>query len=81
VVLSGGFTIGLTKWLRFDTVAGLVFMENLNVTDSTIRQPQAIRPPNSELVSVIGNGKYEQMAFFLGGGFRAQTDMKTAYRK
>jgi long-chain fatty acid transport protein len=80
VVLSGGFTVGLTKWLRFDTVAGLIFMQNLNVTDSTIRQPQAIRPPNDELVSVIGNGKYAQNAFFLGGGFRANTDMKS-YRK
>ncbi|MET0287936.1 MAG: outer membrane protein transport protein [Polyangiales bacterium] len=81
VVLSGGFTIGLAKWLRFDTVAGLIFMQNLDVKDSTIRQPQAIRPPNSELVSVIGNGRYEQTAFFLGGGFRAMTDMKTAYKK
>ncbi len=81
VVLSGGFTIGLTKWLRFDTVAGLVFMQNMNVTDSTIHQPQAIRPPNDELAAVIGNGKYAQNAFFLGGGFRAQTDMKTSYKK
>jgi long-chain fatty acid transport protein len=81
VILSGGLTFGLTKWLRFDTVAGMIFMQNLNVTDNQIRQPQAIRPPNNTFVSVIGNGKYDQNAFFLGGGFRAYTDMKTAYRK
>lgn len=79
-VISGGFTIGLAKWLRFDTVGGLVFMKDMDVTDSNIRQPQAIRPPLEAFPSVIGNGRYEQMAFFLGGGFRVMTDMKSGWR-
>ncbi|MDB4973342.1 MAG: rane protein in aromatic hydrocarbon degradation [Myxococcaceae bacterium] len=79
VVLSGGLTLGLLKWLRFDTVAGLVFMQDVDVTNSEIRQPTAIRPPLKTFASVIGNGKYEQNAFFLGGGFRAMLDMKSGF--
>jgi long-chain fatty acid transport protein len=80
-VLSGGFTIGLAKWLRFDTVAGIVFMKDLNVTDSEIRQPQAIRPPLQTFPTVIGNGIYDQTGFFLGGGFRAMLDMKSGFSR
>ncbi|MDB4988752.1 MAG: rane protein in aromatic hydrocarbon degradation [Myxococcaceae bacterium] len=79
-IISGGFTFGLLKWLRFDTVGGLVFMPNLNVTNSEIRQPQAIRPPLKVFPSVIGNGHYAQAAFFLGGGFRVMTDFKSGWR-
>jgi long-chain fatty acid transport protein len=80
-VLSGGFTIGLAKWLRFDTVGGLVFMQDLETKESEIRQAQAIRPPLETFPSVIGNGKYEQFAFFLGGGFRVMTDFKSGFPK
>lgn len=80
-VLSGGFTIGLAKWLRFDTVGGLVFMKDLDVKDNEIRQPQAIRPPLQEFPTVIGNGRYDQQAFFLGGGFRAMLDMKSGFSR
>jgi long-chain fatty acid transport protein len=69
-ILSGGLTLGLAKWLRFDTVAGLIFFKDLDARDNQIRQPTAIRPPLASFQSVIGNGKYEQFAFFLGGGFR-----------
>lgn len=81
VILSGGLTLGLLKWLRFDTVAGLIFMQDLNVTDSEIRQPQALRPPLKTFASVIGNGNYQQNAFFLGGGFRAMLDMKSGFTR
>ncbi|MDB4975294.1 MAG: rane protein in aromatic hydrocarbon degradation [Myxococcaceae bacterium] len=70
VILSGGLTVGLLSWLRFDTVAGMIFMQNVEVTDGAIRQPQAIRPPQQRFPTVINNGKYAQNAFFLGGGFR-----------
>ncbi|MET0340871.1 MAG: outer membrane protein transport protein [Polyangiales bacterium] len=70
VVLSGGLSIGLARWLTFDTVAGYIFMKDLDVTDSTIHQPQAIRPTSQVLTTVIGNGRYAQDAIFLGGGFR-----------
>lgn len=80
-VLSGGFTVGLAKWLRFDTIGGLVFMKDLNATDNEIRQPQAIRPPLERFPTVVGNGRYEQQAFFLGGGFRAMLDMKSGFPK
>ena len=76
-----GFTVGLAKWLRFDTVGGLVFMKDLDVTDNEIRQPQALRPPLKFFPTVIGNGRYEQMAFFLGGGFRAMLDMKSGFSR
>ena len=81
VILSGGLTLGLLKWLRFDTVAGIIFMQDLNVTDSEIRQPQALRPPLKTFASVIGNGNYQQNAFFLGGGFRAMLDMKSGFAR
>lgn len=74
VVLSGGLSVDLASWLTLDTVAGYVFMKDLNVTDSQIRQPQAIRPTREGLVSTIGNGRYSQDALFLGGGFRARFD-------
>lgn len=70
VVMSGGLTVGLLSWLRFDTVAGWIFMKNVEVTDGAIRQPQAIRPALERFPTVINNGKYAQEAFFLGGGFR-----------
>ena len=71
VVLSGGLTVGLLSWLRFDTVAGWIFMQNVQVTDGVIKQAQAIRPMLERFPTVINNGKYAQDAFFLGGGFRA----------
>jgi long-chain fatty acid transport protein len=71
VIMSGGLTVGLASWLRFDTVAGWIFMQNLDVTDGVIKQAQAIRPPDTKFASVINNGHYAQDAFFLGGGFRA----------
>jgi long-chain fatty acid transport protein len=70
VVLSGGLSIGLAKWLTFDTVGGWIFMKNLDVRDSEIRQTQALRPPSPGVPSIIGNGRYAQDALFLGGGFR-----------
>lgn len=70
VVLSGGLSIGLASWLTFDTVAGWIFMQEMDVRDSEIRQPQALRPPVPGAPTVIGNGRYAQEALFLGGGFR-----------
>jgi long-chain fatty acid transport protein len=70
VVLSGGLSVGLARWLTFDTVGGYVFMKNVDAIDSEIRQPQAIRPTSTVLPSVIGNGRYAQDALFVGGGFR-----------
>jgi len=72
VVLSGGFSIGVADWLTLDAVTGYVFMTDLSVTDSTVRQPQAIRPTVESLTTVIGNGRYTQDALFVGGGFRAR---------
>ena len=68
-VLTGGFGINLHKRLRFDTVAGYIFMKNMKVRDSTIEQPQAIRPPNPGFATPLGNGDYNMDAFYLGGGF------------
>ena len=70
-VLSGGLTVGLASWLRFDAVAGWIFMQNVEVKEGVIKQPQAIRPPLQAFPSTINNGQYAQEAFFLGGGFRA----------
>jgi long-chain fatty acid transport protein len=68
VLLSGGLSFDLAKWLRFDTTAGWYFMQNVNVTQSNITQPTAIRPAYVD-AAVIGRGKYDVEAFFLGGGF------------
>jgi long-subunit fatty acid transport protein len=70
VILSGGLTIGLLDWLRFDTVAGWVFMQNIDSTieQNTILQPQPIITPSNREPTVIGAGKYAFDAFFLGGG-------------
>jgi long-chain fatty acid transport protein len=70
-VLSGGLTVGLASWLRFDGVAGWIFMKNVDVDDGTITQPQAIRPKLETFPTTINNGQYAQEAFFVGGGFRA----------
>ena len=72
VVLSGGLSIGLASWLTFDTVGGWVFMKDLDVKDSEIRQTQALRPPQPGAATIIGNGRYAQDALFLGGGFRVK---------
>ncbi len=67
VVLSGGFGVNLHKRVRFDTVLGYMFMKDMNVKDSAIRQPQAIRPTQADYGSPLGNGKYKMDALFLGG--------------
>lgn len=69
VVLTGGFGINLHKRIRFDTVAGYIFMKNMKVRDSNIEQPQAIRPTTSGFGTPLGNGDYNMDAFYLGGGF------------
>ncbi len=68
VVLTGGFGLSLTDTVRFDTVAGWIFMFDQKVTNSTIKAPAAIRP-ESALTQPIANGKYTAEAFYLGGGF------------
>jgi long-chain fatty acid transport protein len=67
VILSGGFGVNLHKRVRFDTVLGYMFMKDMNVTDSAIRQPQAIRPTQADYGTPLGNGKYKMDALFLGG--------------
>ena len=69
VVLSGGFGVNLHKRIRFDTVAGYIFMQDPKVRDSNITQPQAIRPTSDGFGTPLGNGNYKMDALFLGGGF------------
>ncbi|MET0286256.1 MAG: outer membrane protein transport protein [Polyangiales bacterium] len=68
VLITGGLSIDLAKWLRFDTTAGYIWMQDPKVRNSEIRQPAALRPGYID-ASVIGNGDYKVEAFFLGGGF------------
>jgi long-chain fatty acid transport protein len=68
VILSGGLGVNLHERVRFDTVLGYIFMKDMTVTDSSIRQPQAIRPYKEEDGTPLGNGKYKMDALFLGGG-------------
>lgn len=67
VILSGGFGVNLHKRVRFDSVLGYMFMKDMNVKDSAIRQPQAIRPTEADYGTPLGNGKYKMDALFLGG--------------
>lgn len=69
VVLTGGFGINLHKRVRFDTVAGYIFMKDMKVRDSAIEQPQAIRPTRADFGTPLGNGDYKMDALYLGGGF------------
>ncbi|MDB4976772.1 MAG: hypothetical protein JWN48_5113 [Myxococcaceae bacterium] len=69
VILSGGFGVNLHKRIRFDTVAGYIFMADPKVRDSDIVQPQAIRPTTNGFGTPLGNGNYKMDALFLGGGF------------
>ncbi|MDB4974148.1 MAG: rane protein in aromatic hydrocarbon degradation [Myxococcaceae bacterium] len=73
IILSGGLSIDLAKWLRFDTVLGLIHMMDPKVRDSTITQPTALRPAYVD-ASTLGNGNYKMEAFFLGGGFGIKLD-------
>jgi long-chain fatty acid transport protein len=73
-VLSGGLGINLHKRVRFDTVAGYVFMKNMKVRDSEIEQPQAIRPTSNGFGTKLGNADYKMDALILGGGFAVDID-------
>lgn len=73
MIISGGLSIDLAKWLRFDTVAGYIYMTDPTTRQNEIRQPTALRPEYAD-ASVLGNGKYKMEAFFLGGGFAAKLD-------
>lgn len=73
VLITGGLSVDLAKWLRFDTSAGYIWMQDPKVRNSQIRQPAALRPDYVD-ASVIGNGDYEMEAFFLGGGFAIRID-------
>ncbi|HEX5660538.1 MAG TPA: outer membrane protein transport protein [Polyangiales bacterium] len=68
VLITGGLSVDLAKWLRFDTSAGYIWMQDSKIRDSQITQPAALRPGYID-ASVIGNGDYKMEAFFLGGGF------------
>ncbi len=72
VILTGGLTVGLLDWLRFDTVAGWMFMQNINssIAQNTITQPNAIDTGSNRPATVIGAGKYAFDAFYIGGGLR-----------
>lgn len=73
LVTAGGLSFDLAKWLRFDTVAGWAHMWDHEVTNSSIRQPTAIRPATGN-ASALGNGMYKAEAIFLGGGFVLKMD-------
>jgi long-chain fatty acid transport protein len=73
LIISGGLSIDLAKWLRFDTVAGYVHMQDPKIRSSEIRQPTALRPAYVD-ASALGNGDYKMEAFFLGGGFGIKLD-------
>jgi long-chain fatty acid transport protein len=73
VLITGGLSIDLAKWLRFDTSAGYIWMQDPKVRNSEIKQPAALRPGYID-ASVIGNGDYKVEAFFLGGGFAIRLD-------
>jgi len=68
VVLTGGFGLNFTDTVRFDTVAGWIFMADPKVRDGNIKAPAAIRP-ESAIQQPINNGNYKAEAFYLGGGF------------
>jgi long-chain fatty acid transport protein len=74
LLITGGFGLNFAKWLRFETAAGWYMMENVQVTNSTIQRPQAIRPASTTDNVTLGNGKYKMEAIYLGGGFNIYLD-------
>ncbi len=73
IVLTGGFGLSLTDTIRFDTVAGWIFMFEQTVKNGTIMAPAAIRP-EAAIRQPINNGRYTAEAFYLGGGFSFMLD-------
>lgn len=79
LVVSAGVSVQLTEGFWLDVAYAHVFLENRNVTNSMVGQPNPIRPPrnpdippNEGGVSTIGNGRYTMEADMVGVGIRYQ---------
>ncbi len=79
LVVSAGVSVQLTDGFWLDVAYAHVFLENRNVTNSQVGQPNPIRPPrNPDLppneggVSRVGNGRYAMEADMVGIGIRYQ---------
>lgn len=81
LIVSAGVSVQLTDGFWLDIAYAHVFLENRNVTNSMVGQPNPIRPPrnpdippNEGGVSTIGNGRYSMEADMVGIGIRYQFD-------
>jgi long-subunit fatty acid transport protein len=72
-VISGGLGIELLEGVRIDGVAGWMIMQNVEVRNSEVRQPVAIRPASADR-TVIANGNYRQEAIYIGGSLYFDLD-------
>ncbi len=73
LVVGGGVSARVMDGLWFDVSFAHVFLEDRNVTNSAVPQPNAIRPPQSpEITAYIGNGQYTMEANMIAGGLRWQ---------
>ncbi len=73
LVVAGGVSVRVMDGLYFDASYSHVFLEDRNVTNSAVPQPNAIRPPQSEATAAyIGNGRYTMEANIVAAGLRYQ---------
>jgi long-chain fatty acid transport protein len=73
VALSAGMSFYVQRKVRLDGTIGYMFMKDLKVRDSTVRQPTSIRPSPSS-ATVLGNGNYDMDALYIGGGLTVVLD-------
>lgn len=75
VTLGLGGSIQVVPGFYLDATYAHVFLQNRNVTNSAVQQPNGIRPPISGADAVyIGNGRYEWSADMFAVGLRYQFD-------
>ncbi|MEZ4323984.1 MAG: outer membrane protein transport protein [Polyangiales bacterium] len=75
VVLGLGGSVQVADGFYLDAAYAHIFMQNRNVTNSEVQQPNGIRPPISGADAVyIGNGRYRWSADMFAVGLRYQFD-------
>jgi long-chain fatty acid transport protein len=73
IVLSAGTSFYVHKRVRMDGTIGYMFMTDLKVRSSSVRQPTSLRPtPGS--ATALGNGDYKMDALYIGGGLTVVLD-------
>jgi len=71
-IVSAGGSVRIGDRVRIDGTFAYSFMRDRTVTDSIVRQPNATEPLGGPGPNIIGNGRYEMNAYYVGLGVRYQ---------